>query len=129
MLHGSAPASTNAALVSSSWQKKIVFAQPLRIDLDPRNAFGLQQGEECRFKFTQLMGEIRGKQSVGASNQPIAACAKGEAAVSGLAQNFQRGHKIVSPSGSLPITMSAGSEAGSLAGTGSIFGCSAGVIS
>jgi len=72
MLHGSAPASTNAALVSSSWQKKIVFAQPLRMDLDPRNAFGLQQGEECRFKFTQLPREILGKQPVGADSQLIA---------------------------------------------------------
>src|SRR5262249_35469598 len=98
------------------------------MDFDPRNAFGLQQGEECRFKFRQLVGEIRGKPSVGASNQPIAACAKGEAAVSGLAQNFQRSHKIVSPSGSFPITMLAGSEADFLAETGSIFGPPTGVI-
>src|SRR6516162_9113186 len=61
--------------------EKKVFAQPLRMDLDPCNAFGLQQGEECRFKFTQLVGKIQFEQSVGASNQPIAACAKGEAAV------------------------------------------------
>ena len=52
--------------------EKKVFAQPLRMDLDPRNAFGLQQGEECRFKFTQLPREILGKQPVGADSQLIA---------------------------------------------------------
>lgn len=49
-----------------------------------RNAFGLHQGQECRFEFAQLTREIGGEQSVGADSQLIATCAKDEAALPSL---------------------------------------------
>src|SRR6516225_6452042 len=79
--------------------EKKIFAQPLRMDLDPSHALGLQQGQECRFEFTQLALKIRRQQSVGANSQLIATCAEDKATLPSLGYNFQRRHMSVSPSG------------------------------